>query len=254
MTSFRKTTPALRNSTTRSTIHHRLSDYPPCEFSSPAGPATSAATRSGCSSPRPRCLGLRQPLARPSAGRAGRPAHRRRPARRRSTRQAARRQPHRGGRPLRGHSLRRRVGDRPGEVLHEQPRQHAQPARPLPPHGVAVRLLQHLRDLRHPRRVPITEDETQAPINPYGNTKLAVERALADYAARLPLGLLRPALLQRRRRQRPTATIGEDHDPETHLIPLVLQAATGPAAARRHLRHRLPDARRHLRSRLHPRR
>ena len=36
--------------------------------------------------------------------------------------------------------------------------------------------------------MPITEDEKQAPINPYGNTKLAVERALADYAAAYPFG------------------------------------------------------------------
>ena len=78
-----------------------------------------------------------------------------------------------------------------------------------------------------PTTVPITEDEKQAPINPYGNTKLAVEHALADYADRLPVRLLRPALLQRRRGRRRTARIGEDHDPETHLIPLVLQAALG---------------------------
>ena len=49
-------------------------------------------------------------------------------------------------------------------------------------------------------------------------------------------------------------TIGEDHDPETHLIPLVHPGGPGPAAAHRGLRHRLPDARRHLHPRLHPRR
>ena len=47
-------------------------------------------------------------------------------------------------------------------------------------------------------------------------------------AAAHGLGARRPALLQRRRRA--AATIGEDHDPETHLIPLVLQAAARPAA------------------------
>ena len=52
-----------------------------------------------------------------------------------------------------------------------------------------------------PDKVPITEDEKQKPINPYGHTKLAVELALADYAARLRLGLRRPALLQRGRRR-----------------------------------------------------
>ena len=79
--------------------------------------------------------------------------------------------------------------------------------------------------------MPITEDEKQQPINPYGNTKLAVERALADYAAAYELGLRRPALFQRRRRQPRTARIGEDHDPETHLIPLVLQAVMGQRPA-----------------------
>ena len=73
-----------------------------------------------------------------------------------------------------------------------------------------------------PDVVPITEDEPQKPINPYGNTKLAIERALADYADRLRLGLRRPALLQRGRAPARTARIGEDHDPETHLIPLIV--------------------------------
>ena len=50
-----------------------------------------------------------------------------------------------------------------------------------------------------------------------------------------------------------TTTLGEDHDPETHLIPNVLRAARdGPDADR--VRRRLPDARRHLHPRLHPRR
>ena len=48
--------------------------------------------------------------------------------------------------------------------------------------------------------------------------------------------------------------LGEDHTPETHLIPLVLQAAAGQARERRDLRHRLPDAGRHGGARLHPRR
>ena len=47
--------------------------------------------------------------------------------------------------------------------------------------------------------------------------------------------------------------LGEDHEPETHLIPLVLQAAAGRRDARQRLRHGLSDARRHRRARLHPR-
>jgi UDP-glucose-4-epimerase GalE len=77
-----------------------------------------------------------------------------------------------------------------------------------------------------PERLPITEDQPQRPINPYGNSKLAVERALADYATayRWSYAALRyfnAAGASGR------ADIGEDHDPETHLIPIVLQTALG---------------------------
>src|SRR6266849_8830499 len=77
-----------------------------------------------------------------------------------------------------------------------------------------------------PERVPITEDEKQRPINPYGSGKLAVERALADYAA--AYGWSYAALRYfNAAGASPDGAIGEDHDPETHLIPLVLQAAMG---------------------------
>ncbi len=77
-----------------------------------------------------------------------------------------------------------------------------------------------------PGQVPITEDEPQKPINPYGFTKLAVEHALADYAAAYRWGY---AALRYFNASGAAAdgTIGEDHDPETHLIPLVLQVALG---------------------------
>jgi UDP-glucose-4-epimerase GalE len=77
-----------------------------------------------------------------------------------------------------------------------------------------------------PTAVPITEDEKQVPINPYGNTKLAFERALADYAAAYPLGCCALRYFNAAGAS-PDGTIGEDHTPETHLIPLVFQAATG---------------------------
>src|SRR5438445_134730 len=77
-----------------------------------------------------------------------------------------------------------------------------------------------------PQQVPITEDEPQRPINPYGNAKLAVERALVDYAA--AYGWSYAALRYfNASGASPDGTIGEDHDPETHLIPLVLQTALG---------------------------
>jgi UDP-glucose-4-epimerase GalE len=77
-----------------------------------------------------------------------------------------------------------------------------------------------------PQRVPIPEDHPQNPINPYGFTKLAIERALADYAHAYGLGY---AALRYFNASGAAAdgTIGEDHDPETHLIPLVLQVALG---------------------------
>ena len=77
-----------------------------------------------------------------------------------------------------------------------------------------------------PDRVPITEDQTQAPVNPYGNTKLAFERALADYAGAYPFGYCALRYFNAAGAS-PDGGIGEDHDPETHLIPLVFEAATG---------------------------
>jgi UDP-glucose-4-epimerase GalE len=77
-----------------------------------------------------------------------------------------------------------------------------------------------------PETVPITEAEKQQPVNPYGNTKLAFERALADYASAYPFGFCALRYFNAAGAA-PDGTIGEDHAPETHLIPLVLQAATG---------------------------
>jgi UDP-glucose 4-epimerase len=77
-----------------------------------------------------------------------------------------------------------------------------------------------------PQRVPIDENHPQAPISPYGFTKLVIERALADYSHAYGLGY---AALRYFNASGAAAdgTIGEDHDPETHLIPLVLQVALG---------------------------
>ncbi len=77
-----------------------------------------------------------------------------------------------------------------------------------------------------PQRVPIDEDHLQAPISPYGFTKLVIERALADYSHAYGLGY---AALRYFNASGAAAdgSIGEDHDPETHLIPLILQVALG---------------------------
>ncbi|HEV3079324.1 MAG TPA: UDP-glucose 4-epimerase GalE [Gemmataceae bacterium] len=81
-----------------------------------------------------------------------------------------------------------------------------------------------------PERAPITEDEPQRPINPYGSSKLAVERALADYAVAYGWGYAALRYFNAAGAS-PDAKIGEDHDPETHLIPLILQAILGQRPA-----------------------
>lgn len=77
-----------------------------------------------------------------------------------------------------------------------------------------------------PEKTPISEDEPQRPINPYGFTKLAVERMLDDYAH--AYGLAYAALRYfNAAGASPHGDLGEDHTPETHLIPIVLQVALG---------------------------
>jgi len=77
-----------------------------------------------------------------------------------------------------------------------------------------------------PEQVPIPEDHPQAPINPYGYTKLVIEHALADYHH--AYGLAYAALRYfNASGAADDGSIGEDHTPETHLIPLVLDVALG---------------------------
>src|SRR5262245_7990631 len=77
-----------------------------------------------------------------------------------------------------------------------------------------------------PLKVPITEDEPQKPITPYGRSKLAVEWALADFAAAYGVGYAALRYFNASGAS-PAGDIGEDHDPEIHLIPLMLQTALG---------------------------
>ncbi|TWT95351.1 UDP-glucose 4-epimerase [Botrimarina colliarenosi] len=77
-----------------------------------------------------------------------------------------------------------------------------------------------------PRQVPIPEDHPQTPISPYGYTKLVIEHALADYHH--AYGLNYAALRYfNASGAADDGSIGEDHDPETHLIPLILDVALG---------------------------
>ena len=74
--------------------------------------------------------------------------------------------------------------------------------------------------------VPIPETTLQQPINPYGFSKLVIERALEDYAK--AYGFAYAALRYfNAAGARPDGSIGEHHDPESHLIPIVLQVALG---------------------------
>ncbi|MGI9519898.1 MAG: UDP-glucose 4-epimerase GalE [Pirellulaceae bacterium] len=77
-----------------------------------------------------------------------------------------------------------------------------------------------------PDAVPITEAEKQLPVNPYGFTKLVIENALRDYARAYDFGYAALRYFNAAGAA-PDGSIGEDHDPETHLIPLVLQVALG---------------------------
>ena len=76
----------------------------------------------------------------------------------------------------------------------------------------------------HPPRVPITEDTPQEPVNPYGETKRDYERLLAEVATKQGMGVVS---LRYFNASGATEERGEDHDPETHLIPNVFAAALG---------------------------
>jgi len=77
-----------------------------------------------------------------------------------------------------------------------------------------------------PQRLPLAEDHPQAPVSPYGATKLAVEMILRSYG--VAYGLRWIALRYfNAAGAHPDGTLGELHDPETHLVPLAIEAALG---------------------------
>jgi len=81
-----------------------------------------------------------------------------------------------------------------------------------------------------PPKLPMTESTPQAPINPYGQTKLDVENALKALAHAHGLSFAAFRYFNAAGASE-DATIGEDHLPETHLIPLAIDAATGRGPA-----------------------
>lgn len=80
-----------------------------------------------------------------------------------------------------------------------------------------------------PREIPISESHPQNPINPYGSTKLMIEKMLPDFQN--AYGLQHVSLRYfNAAGADPEGELGEDHHPETHLIPLVLRTAMGERA------------------------
>ncbi|MBF0560170.1 MAG: UDP-glucose 4-epimerase GalE [Nitrospirae bacterium] len=77
-----------------------------------------------------------------------------------------------------------------------------------------------------PSQIPITEEHSQCPINPYGESKLMVERILRDFGVAYGLKSISLRYFNAAGADI-DAEIGEWHEPETHLIPLVLDAAMG---------------------------
>ena len=109
-----------------------------------------------------------------------------------------------------------------------------------------------VRGLRPARRGADRRDRRRpGPSNAYGASKLAVDLMIRRLLPRHGLGAVS---LRYFNVAGASGDLGEDHEPETHLIPNVLRAALGVAARRRGLRNRLPDARRHRGPRLHPHR
>lgn len=78
----------------------------------------------------------------------------------------------------------------------------------------------------HPEVVPMTEATPKGPINPYGRTKLMIEQVLADFDA--AYGTKYAALRYfNAAGASADGDIGEEHDPETHLVPLIIEAGMG---------------------------
>ncbi len=77
-----------------------------------------------------------------------------------------------------------------------------------------------------PTEIPISDSHAQAPINPYGRSKLMIEHMLQDYVYAYGLSAVSLRYFNAAGAN-PDGTIGESHDPETHLIPNILRTAAG---------------------------
>jgi UDP-glucose-4-epimerase GalE len=77
-----------------------------------------------------------------------------------------------------------------------------------------------------PQKVPVPEEHSTQPVNPYGETKLMMERALKWYGNAYDMGWIALRYFNAAGADL-EGELGECHDPETHLIPLIIQAALG---------------------------
>ena len=77
-----------------------------------------------------------------------------------------------------------------------------------------------------PTHLPIREDQPQVPVNPYGESKLFTERTLRAFGNAYGLGWVSLRYFNAAGAD-PDGELGEDHNPETHLIPLAIEAALG---------------------------
>jgi UDP-glucose 4-epimerase len=82
-----------------------------------------------------------------------------------------------------------------------------------------------------PEKIPITEDEKKAPVSPYGRSKWMVEQILQDHGAASKEFAFAALRYFNASGSAMDGTLGEDHDPETHLIPVILQAVMGKRPA-----------------------
>ena len=82
-----------------------------------------------------------------------------------------------------------------------------------------------------PEKIPITEDEKKAPVSPYGRSKWMVEQILQDYGAANRKFAFAALRYFNASGCAMDGTLGEDHDPETHLIPVILQTIQGKRPA-----------------------
>src|SRR5438045_4627377 len=80
-----------------------------------------------------------------------------------------------------------------------------------------------------PDKIPITESEKKAPVSPYGRSKLMVEQILSDLLVAWPQFKFAALRYFNASGCAMDGSIGEDHKPETHLIPLAIMAAMGTA-------------------------